>query len=124
MSWRETSLYLCTASLYLCTASLYLEKVVPSKQLNFAMEMGVERKTRNARLEKMVTTTQLRLALETEEERRAKKKNEFHLDLISKTFFFQGRPVMGTIFLVSVNVITLNKLIGLLLLFCPTTSLF
>ena len=28
MSWRETSLYLYTASLYLCTASLFLEKVV------------------------------------------------------------------------------------------------
>ena len=72
MSWRETSLYLCTASLYLCTASLYLctaslylEKVVASKQLKFAMETDVERK---ARLEKMVATTQLR-----EEERRAKK---------------------------------------------------
>ena len=62
MSWRETSLYMCTAS-------LYLEKVVASKQ-KFAMETDVERK---ARLEKMVTTTQLRLALETEEERRAKK---------------------------------------------------
>ena len=85
MSWRETSLYLCTtASLYLCTASLYLEKVVASKQLKFA---DVERKARKARLEKMVATTQL-MALETEEERRAKKKNEFHLDLISKTFFF------------------------------------
>ena len=55
-------------SLYLCTASLYLEKVVVSKQLKFAMETDVERKTR---LEKMVATTQLRLALETEEERRA-----------------------------------------------------
>ena len=31
MSWRETSLYLCTAS-------LYLEKVVASKQLKFAMD--------------------------------------------------------------------------------------
>ena len=94
MSWRETSLYLCTAS-------LYLEKVVASKQLKFAMETNVERK---ARLEKMVATTQLRLALETEEERRAKKRNEFNLDLISKTFFSSrnelARPVMGTIFLV------------------------
>ena len=63
MSWRETSLYLCTAS-------LYLEKVVASKQLKFAMEMDAERK---ARLEKMVATTQLRLALETEEKGRAKK---------------------------------------------------
>ena len=81
MSWRETSLYLCTASLYLCTASLYLEKVVASKQLKFAMETDVERK---ARLEKMVATTQLRLALETEEERRAKK--EFIFDI--KNFFF------------------------------------
>ena len=108
MSWRETSLYLCTASLYLCTASLYLcnaslhlEKVVASKQLKFAMETDVERK---ARLEKIVATTQLRLALETEEERRAKIRNEFNLDLISKTFFSSrnelARPVMGTIFLV------------------------
>ena len=63
MSWRETSLYLCTAS-------LYLEKVVTSKQLKFAMETDVERK---AILEKMVATTQLSLALETEEKRRAKK---------------------------------------------------
>ena len=77
MSWRGTSLYLCTASLYLCTASvylctasLYLERVVASKQLMFAMETDVERK---AILEKMVASTQLRLALETEEERRAKK---------------------------------------------------
>ena len=79
MSWRETSLYLCTASLYrlctaslyrLCTASLYLEKVVASKQLKFAMETDIERK---ARLEKMVATTQLMLALETEEEGIAKK---------------------------------------------------
>ena len=113
MSWRETSLYLCTASLYLCTASLhlcttslylcsatlylctaslylcttslYLDKVVASKQLKVAMEMDVERK---ARLEKMIATTQLRLALETEEERREKKRNEFNIDLISKTFFF------------------------------------
>ena len=91
MSWRETSLYLCTASLYLCTASLYLcttslylEKMVASKQLKFAMETDVERK---ARLEKMVATTQLRLALETEEEIRAKKRNEFNIDLISKTYF-------------------------------------
>ena len=68
MSWRETSLYLCTAS-------LYLEKVVNSKQLKFAMETDVERK---ARLEKMVATIQLRLALETEEERKKRKKrNEF-----------------------------------------------
>ena len=63
MSWRETSLYLSATS-------LYLEKVVTSKQLKFAMETDVERKSR---LEKMVATTQLRLALETEEERRAKK---------------------------------------------------
>ena len=63
-SWRETSLYLCTAS-------LHLEKVVvASKQLKFAMETDVERK---AKLEKMVAATQLRLALEMEEERRAKK---------------------------------------------------
>ena len=74
MSWREKSLYLCTASLYLCTASLYLEKVVASKYLKFAMETDVERK---ARQEKMVVTTQLRLALETEEERRAKKGMNF-----------------------------------------------
>ena len=102
MSWRETtlylctmslylctaSLYLCTASLYLCTSSLYLEKVVASKQLKSALETDVERK---ARLEQMVATTQLRLALETEEERRAKKgRNEFNFDLISKTLFFQG----------------------------------
>ena len=70
MSWRETSLYLCTTSLYLCTASLYLEKVIASKQLKFAMETDVERK---AGLEKMVATTQLRLALETEEEEEQKK---------------------------------------------------
>ena len=44
--------------------------MVASKQLKFAMEKDVERKTR---LEKMVATTQLRLALEMEEERRAKK---------------------------------------------------
>ena len=87
MSWRETSLYLCSASLYLCTASLYLEKVVSSKHLKFAMETDVERK---ARLEKMVAITQLRLAQEKEEERRAKKRNEFNLDLISKSFFSQG----------------------------------
>ena len=79
MSWRETTLYLCTMS-------LYLEKVVASKQLKFALETDVERK---ARLEKMVATTQLRLA--PEEERRAKKgRNEFNFDLISKTLFFQG----------------------------------
>ena len=72
-------------SLYLCTTSLYLEKVVTNKQLKFAMETDVERK---ARLEKVVATTQLRLALETEEERRTKKRNEFNLDLILKTFFF------------------------------------
>ena len=52
------------------------------------MEMEEERK---ARLEEMVATTQirLRLALETEEERRAKKRNGFDLDLISKTYFFK-----------------------------------
>ena len=83
MSWRETSLYLCTASLYLCTASLYLDKVVASKQLKFAMETDVEKKARKARLEKMVATTQLRLALETEEERRAKTYQKLF-------FFFQG----------------------------------
>ena len=77
MRWRETSLYLCTAS-------LYLEKMVASKQLKFAMETDVEKK---ARLEKMVTTTQLRLALETEEGRRAKKgMNRFDI----KNFFLQG----------------------------------
>ena len=92
ISWRETSLYLCTASLYLCTVSLYLEKVVASKQLKFAMEMDVERK---ARLEKMVAATQLRLALETEEERRAKKMNEFNLDFITKTFFTRARKRAG-----------------------------
>ena len=104
MSWIETSLYLYTASLYLCTASPYLEKVVASKQLKFAMETDVERKER---LEEMVATTQLRLALETEEERRAKKGMN-NLDLISKPFFSSGneltRPVMGTTFLVIVNV--------------------
>ena len=98
MSWREMSLYLCTASLYLCTvslylgtaslylgtASLYLEKVAASKQLKFTMETDVERK---ARLEKMVATTQLRLALETEEERRAKKRMRFD---IKKKDFLQG----------------------------------
>ena len=77
ISWREISLYLCTASLYLCTASLYLEKVVASKQLKFALETDVEGK---ARLEKMVATTQLRLALEKEEQKR----NKFKI----KTFFF------------------------------------
>ena len=89
MSWREMSLYLCTASLYLCTvslylctASLYLEKVVTSKQLKFAMETDVERK---ARLGKMVATTQLRLAPGDEEERRAK-----NLELIS--IFLQWEP--------------------------------
>ena len=66
MSWRETTLYLCTMS-------LYLEKVVASKQLKFTLETDVERK---ARLETMVATTQLRLALEMEEERRAKKRKE------------------------------------------------
>ena len=70
MSWRETSLYLCTTSLYLCTASLYLDKVVASKQLKFAMETDVESK---ARLERIVATTQLRLDLEMEEKRRATK---------------------------------------------------
>ena len=88
MSWRETSLYLCTAS-------LYLEKVVSSKLFKFAIETDVERK---ARLEKMVAITQLRLTLETEEERRAKK----GMNLI-KLFFFSrtelARPVMGTFFL-------------------------
>ena len=63
--------------------NLRLEKVVASKQLKFAIETDVERK---ARLEKMVATTQLRLALETEEEEQ--KRNEFNLDLISKTFLF------------------------------------
>ena len=101
MSWREISLYLCTASLYLCTVSLYLEKVVSSKLFKFAMEMDVERK---ARLEKMVATTQLRLTLETEEERRAKKWNEFNLDLkLSQGMSSLARPVMGTIFLVVAN---------------------
>ena len=80
MSWRQTSLYLCTAS-------LYLEKVVASKQLKFAMETDVERKARKARLEKMVATTQLWLALRRRK-KEEQKKNEFHLDLISKTFFF------------------------------------
>ena len=51
----------------MCTASLCLEKVVASKELKFAMETDVERKTR---LERMVATTELRLA---SEERRAKK---------------------------------------------------
>ena len=50
------------------------------------METDEERK---ARLEKMVATTHLRLTLETEEERR-EKRNGFDLDLISKTYFFQG----------------------------------
>ena len=50
------------------------------------METDEERK---ARLEKMVSTTLLRLALETEEERRAKNRNGFDLDLISKFFFFK-----------------------------------
>ena len=49
--------------------NLRLEKVVASKQLKFAIETDVERK---ARLEKM------------EEQKR----NEFNLDLISKTFLF------------------------------------
>ena len=77
MSWRETSLYrctaslyLCTASLYLCTGSLYLEKVVTSKQLKFAMGTDIERK---AGLEKMGATTQLRLALETKKKEEQKK---------------------------------------------------
>ena len=78
MSWRESSLDLCTASLYPCTTSLYLEKVVASKQLKFAMETDVERK---ARQEKMVANTQHRWDLETEEER-SKKRNEYNLDLI------------------------------------------
>ena len=62
----------------------------------------------------MVATTQLRLALETEEERRAKKKNGFDLDLICfeiGVFKKQkismnelARPVMGTIFLVLLQV--------------------
>ena len=34
MSWRETSLYLCTASLYLCTASLYLCEERRAKKRN------------------------------------------------------------------------------------------
>ena len=50
------------------------------------METDEERK---ARLEKMVSTTLLRLGLETEEERRAKKRDEFDLDLISKHIFFK-----------------------------------
>ena len=52
------------------------------------METEEERK---ARLENMVATTQirLRLALETEEEEE-QKRNGFDLDLISKTYFFQG----------------------------------
>ena len=62
-----------------------LENDVATKRLRLAMETDEERK---AGLEKMVSTTQLRLALETEEERRAKKRNEFNLYLISKTFFF------------------------------------
>ena len=74
MSWREMSLYLCTASLYLCTTSLYLEKVVASKQLKFSMETDIERK---ARLEKMVANT-AQVGPGDVEERRAKKK----LDLI------------------------------------------
>ena len=64
-----------------------LENDVATKRLRLAMETDVERK---ARLEKMVSTTLLRLALETEEERRAKKRNGFDLDLISKTYLFQG----------------------------------
>ena len=74
MSWRETSLYLCTASQYLCNASLYLEKVVTSKQLKFAMEKDVERK---ARAEKVVTI-QLRLALR----RRKKEEKKKEMNLI------------------------------------------
>ena len=66
-----------------------LEDDAATKRLRLAMEMEEERK---ARLEEMVATTHIRfrLALETEEERRAKKRNQFDLDLISKTYFFQG----------------------------------
>ena len=66
-----------------------LENNAATKRLRLAMETDEERK---ARLEKMVATTQLRLSLGTEEERRAQKKKpyEFDLDLISKTYFFQG----------------------------------
>ena len=85
MSWRETSLYLCTTSLYLCTeslylctVSLYLEKVVASKQLKIAMETDVERK---ARLESWPWRRR---------KKEEQKRNEFNLDLISKFFYFQG----------------------------------
>ena len=53
--------------------NLRLEKVVASKQLKFAMEMDVERKARGDGGRK-----------------KSKKRNEFNLDLISKTFFLQG----------------------------------
>ena len=66
-----------------------LEINAATKRLRLAMETDEKRK---ARLEKMVATTHLKLSLETEEERREKKSYEFdlHVDLISKTYFFQG----------------------------------
>ena len=76
MSWRKTSLYLCTAS-------LYLEKVVASKELKFAMETDVERK---ARPEKMVAPHSSGSPGDGGREK-SKKRNEFNLDLIS--FFFK-----------------------------------
>ena len=60
-----------------------------------------------ARLVKMVATTQLRLALEAEDERSAKKWNDSDLIWIEILEFSKilrnvlARPVMGTIFLVS-----------------------
>ena len=77
--------------------------MVATKRLKLALETDEKRKSR---LEKMVATTQLRLALETEEERRAI--NGLDLIWIEIGFFFNSRnepacPVMGTIFLVVIN---------------------
>ena len=100
------SVYCIPVSVYCVPVSVY--QVPVSREGGLLQTVQVCRETdveRKARLEKMVATTQLRLALETEEERRAKNRNEFNLDLISKTFFTSrnelARPVMGTIFLVT-----------------------
>ena len=69
------------------------------------METDIERKGRQ---EKMVATTQLRFGPGDGERKKSKKRNEFNLDLISKTFFSSRNEltrVMGTIFLV-IQIIT------------------
>ena len=74
-------------SLYLCTASLYLEKVVASKQLKFACHGDGCRKKSKTGKDGSNHTAQVGPGDGGRE--KSKKRNEFNLDLILKTFFFK-----------------------------------